>query len=851
MNAPHESSTTCDACARDDGLDPHENAAALPQIDYRLGNYSRFLQRMLGSLSRPVVQPGDVSARLGSLAALTTRATDEPVLALMDAWACTLDVLSFYQERIANEGFLRTATERRSVLELARAIGYELAPGVAASARLAFTLLDTPKAPREVPLPSGLQVQSVPGPGELPQLFETVEEVLARPEWNAMRPAQRQTQLVAGMSELYLVGLSTGLKLGDSLLFVGQSRLQSASSSSWDVLRVLELDLDREQGITWLRLDGPIAASSLSSAQPPRIFAFARRASLFGNSAPDPRLFSGDMKAELGTLLNIDDTEWEGLTIDDTTATERTAVVQLVGEIDQLVPGGWLLFEQGTVVVPCAALGVQFSSRVDFGLSLKTTRVVLDQAATSLVDFTVRRASVHVVSRELTLATAPIADELFGDEIVLDSSVPLLESGRAVFVKGPTSDAPAGPDAVEVALVDEAVTEQRFGAERTVLRLTAPLAQRFDRAGCSVLANVARSTHGKTIAREVLGAGDGAKAFQSFALRQQPLTYCSNPGEGTASTLVVRVGGVEWTPVASTFQQPAEARVYVPRIDNAGVTSLTFGDGVNGARLPTGVENVTAHYRAGLGHSGAVPAERLTVLKTRPQGVKAVTNPLAAVGAQDAEAIEDARGNAPVTVLTLDRLVSVRDYEDYARAYPGIGKAQAVRLWDGRRFFVHLTLATAEGAPLLPSDDLYQSLTADIDARRDPVQRLSIGTFSDRRFELTAKLRIDAAYITDDVIDEVATTLRAAFAFSARRFGQVVTGSEILKLAHRVKGVVAIDLDDLAFTDGGPTSPLSGVSSSWVLPAFAARWGESGLEPAELLLLDSAEQALDLREVRG
>ena len=50
----------------------------------------------------------------------------------MLACACVADVLGFYQERIANEGYLRTATERRSVLELARTIGYELKPGVAA-----------------------------------------------------------------------------------------------------------------------------------------------------------------------------------------------------------------------------------------------------------------------------------------------------------------------------------------------------------------------------------------------------------------------------------------------------------------------------------------------------------------------------------------------------------------------------------------------------------------------------------------------------------------------------------------------------------------------------------------------
>ena len=63
---------------------------------------------------------------------------DDPAIALLDAWAVAGDVLTFYQERIANEGFLRTATERRSVLELARAIGYELNPGVAASTHLVW-----------------------------------------------------------------------------------------------------------------------------------------------------------------------------------------------------------------------------------------------------------------------------------------------------------------------------------------------------------------------------------------------------------------------------------------------------------------------------------------------------------------------------------------------------------------------------------------------------------------------------------------------------------------------------------------------------------------------------------------
>ncbi len=63
------------------------------------------------------------------LAALKTREPGDPSMALLDAWATVGDVLTFYQERIANEGYLRTAIERRSVLELARLIGYALRPG--------------------------------------------------------------------------------------------------------------------------------------------------------------------------------------------------------------------------------------------------------------------------------------------------------------------------------------------------------------------------------------------------------------------------------------------------------------------------------------------------------------------------------------------------------------------------------------------------------------------------------------------------------------------------------------------------------------------------------------------------
>ncbi|UUZ47661.1 hypothetical protein LP420_31550 [Massilia sp. B-10] len=120
-----------------------------------------------------------------NLDGLKTRAPDDFSMALLDAWAVTGDVLTFYQERIANEGYLRCATERRSVLELARLTGYALRPGVAASVFLAYAL-EKDAAP--VVIPKGARVNSVPGPGEQMEAFETSEPLQARVEWNELTP---------------------------------------------------------------------------------------------------------------------------------------------------------------------------------------------------------------------------------------------------------------------------------------------------------------------------------------------------------------------------------------------------------------------------------------------------------------------------------------------------------------------------------------------------------------------------------------------------------------------------------------------------------------------------------------
>jgi hypothetical protein len=185
------------------------NRPGLSAIAYRAGTQPQFKKTLL--------------ARLALVAGLHTREDDDFSIALLDAWAVVADVLTFYQERIASESYLRTATERRSILELARLIGYEPRPGVAASAYLAFTLEDAPGAPDQAAKPaqiaSGTKVQSIPGPGEQSQIFETVEMIEARVAWNAIRPRLTQRHPIKKDADtLYIAGTATGLKPGDGLL---------------------------------------------------------------------------------------------------------------------------------------------------------------------------------------------------------------------------------------------------------------------------------------------------------------------------------------------------------------------------------------------------------------------------------------------------------------------------------------------------------------------------------------------------------------------------------------------------------------------------------------------------------
>lgn len=1010
----------CSGCGCEPGLGTGLTrpvpSAGLDTLSLRPGTHGQFLAAMLARLSGPD-RP--------RLSALGTRDPADPTVALLDAWATTLDVLTFYGERIANEGYLRTATEGFSVKGLARLVGYAPRPGVAASLHLAY-ILEAGHA--DVPIPAGRQAQSVPAPGQLPQSFETSDDLLAQAPLSVLRARLTRPPLVHPKSiesrDYFLKGLGTNLRVNDTLLFtfgIGanapralmdvhtvetealhsrtrvtlafhSSNPKSVGEAATTVSRLLHLlssehlaelnlkpempsvqrltglvqryaeqPVDTERGALRGRLkaEGHIAkqqdwknvgaligeltsvlgegqaglpgeaqiaaplpstftrilgelrktpsvqpASSLllrrsvqnliggANDSAPRLYAalypqlrpqlyaalasaqvapeaaltncdaFRVRAALFGANIPKsvlPRANEVNFKNAWADILGLSDGPQDVAAVTD----PAVNVLALNGEYPQIKLHSWLAVERPAS--PAQLVGGDRTLSFHRVEQLETISVSAD-----LLAYTAR-VTVLTVSpawldqqgvwfgsrrllRETTVYAAPEPLELMpevlespvggDDEIELDGLYRGLNTGRFILLEGERDDLTAtqlrDAELGMVSSVEHRLASTPGGTPwpddtlHTFVKLAAPLQFRFRRDSLQIYGNVVRATHGET-RTEVLGDGDGRAASQAFVLKQGPLTYLpAVTPRGVQSTLEVRVNGLRLSEVPRPTAAGPDRR-YTLITDAEGKTTVRFL-----SRLPTGRENITASYRSGLGRAGNVAAGQVTLLMSKPLGVKAVVNPLRASGGADREGRDQIRRHAPLATMALDRLVSVRDYQDFARTFAGIGKASARRFAGQGRPVLQLTVAGADDAPVTPDGDLSRALLAALKRYGDPTQAVRIAERTLRLLVIEAGVQIGLEWLWKDVEDRMRAALLARFGFEARDLAAGVQQAEVLAAMQRVPGVTAVRLSvldavgekELESQDMRKLELLAGVPAR---PALAD--AALGLQPAELLIL--------------
>jgi hypothetical protein len=888
------------------------NRAGLSAIAYRIGDHADFLATMLARLS---------SKDYPALARLRTRDSDDFSIALLDAYASMADVLSFYQERIANESYLRSANERLSLQEQARLIGYRLNPGVAAETYLAFTVEDAEGAPEQVRLDSGIKTQSVPGQDEKPQTFETLEKIDARPQWNAIA-AQTSTPWIPtfGDKELYLAGTNHQLKAGDVILIVGKHRRDNPGSERWDarLLESVEIDAANDRTrVTWHRGLGHTAPYTDPAEANVDVFVFRQQAALFGHNAPDPHMLSTSGNG-IGDLIDTSTYTWNDFEIQDDQ-------IDLDAAYNKIVPDNWLLLVSNENFNDDALPGyvelyrantVSIRSRSGFGISSKITRIEPDTNE-NLTHFALRDTLVYGQSEQLPTIARPLNYPLYGDELALDQIVEGLTPGKAVAVSGKRARIGIDADGLSLQLdsggsrtltrsdslllaaapqklagattlpltpaeFGEALTEepaptlhlvlldrdgmqgtldasadkiQLLSAEenditvaeivsiadlptavnddrdRTTLDLAGELAYIYDRATVQINANVVRASHGETV-HQILGNGEARQAHQRFNLKHAPLTYIrANNESGGEAALEVRVNDIAWHEVATHYDTKPADRHYVVRVDEDGVSTIQFGDGIRGARLPTGQENVRAVYRKGIGIAGNLKPKQLSQLLSRPLGLKAVTNPTGASGGVDAESADDARRNMPLGVRTLGRAVSLQDYEDYARAYTGIAKAQAIVLPIRGIRTIFISVAGKDGVRPEAGGPTLSGLLDSLKSNSDPFVACDAASYNLAYFKLALSVKRHPDHDIEIVLADVETALREAFSFNQRDFGQIVARSEVINVAQQVSGVMGVDVD---YFYRGATPSLE----ERLAPATATVDSNDDGVAAELLLLD-------------
>ena len=488
------------------------------------------------------------------------------------------------------------------------------------------------------------------------------------------------------------------------------------------------------------------------------------------------------------------DTVHEGITVGSWVAVQRPAKGAEGG-----VPGDPKLKFVTTQVV-----AARTAAYTNYGITGRGTELTLAEPWLDEFDVLlshIRDTTVHAAGEPLRLADEPLGEDVHGNEIELAELYEGLRPGRTLVVSGERSDIPgaAGVKATEIATVASAdpALDPRLPGDHvhTRLVLTGDLAHRYRRETVRILGNVVEATHGES-REEAIGSGDSDRVNQTFALWQSPLTWLADDNPlGATPVLEIRVDGVLWHEVDSLAGRGPAERVYITGSTADGRTTVTFGDGVHGARLPSGHENIRARYRFGTGKAANMPADRITQPLTRPLGVTAVTNPRPVTGGADADGPGLTRRTVPLAVSALDRLVSESDYEDFARSRAGIGRAAARELFDGRRRVLHVTVAGTDDVPIAPDSQTLTALRGALSEYGDPGLPVRVDGREPVLLLIAAKVKVAPDHAWQYVEPRLRQALLHRLGFEGRELGRPARLSEVLAIAHTVPGVDYVDVD--------------------------------------------------------
>ena len=850
------------------------NPSGLSSIAFRIGDFTAFrtqlLQPLAGETELTVWRPG---------------AQGDLAVQMMEWWAYLADILTFYNERIANESYLQTSILPESVNHLVQLLGYRPKPALGARGTLAALL--TPGARPPVTVPPRLQVQSKSAPGQPPQVFEVdAATTVGLPDIISTIVSPSSQPLLPGDSgSVWLAGKVTGIKAADRLLLIHNQALTGQTTSDYARVTVSSTSARTDplgNPVTQVNFASPASTipagaqaadyvllkSQLSSplwpypGSPPPISAttmdlagVARGMSAGSLVLIDVPANAAAVAAAAGTAAasTLQSASATLLASPDTAslcqALVSAAVAAATPDVIATATGAAQLLSAGDVAdlasgidlaVQAATAGSAAATALAASASTLAAQSVANPAQAAASNGLVPTAvivqsyseavwyangqgpsppptppAIGIPHAEITFAPslagtwwpfiAPQVTVRWGWSAV-GTLAPVLTAAELTYPAQNGGLVPAPGAAGFPALPAPVLMEDASGNAVAATAVTAPgpatgailntitpqpapgLSSPID-----MLFNLLAVSRGKTVASEVLGSGNPSVAGQDFTLAQSPVTYffdtASVSGPNFTSTVTVWVNGVAWQEKQSFYNQPANAQIFVLREDDQARTHVTFGDGINGALLPTGTNNVVASYRYGAG-AGPPPPETLTVLLTPTPGIKGVRNPLAPTGGSDPDPPGLLRTLAPQSVLTFNRAVSLDDYAAIALTVSGVTQAVAGFAFDpvAQRPVVTLWIAGDTGAKA--------AVQAALAGVAMPNQGLRIYQATAIPATLSLTYVRDPRYLDSDVQAGLTTALldpdAGLFGANVPGIGQTIYQSQIARVCLAVAGVTAI-----------------------------------------------------------
>ena len=365
---------------------------------------------------------------------------------------------------------------------------------------------------------------------------------------------------------------------------------------------------------------------------------------------------------------------------------------------------------------------------------------------------------------------------------------------------------------------------------------------------------------------------EGQRYTETFEPSQQPnQQFLVARGVVEEDSWTVFVGDAtnplnQWTQVDNVLFETDITETYEVFFDGQGRLSVIFGNGVSGA-IPTATITITYRTTNGLSGNAGVSTIRGTmqadVIGTQTTAALSVLNSTQpATGGQDREGVAELRVSIPAFIRTLDKVITIIDYEQLVATQAGVALAFAdvpisslngnvvrTHVWDTEQF-TFVSTAPGQGTTSAVNYQRYvQVPTSRVFTVQQFLRTRTMATVHNvvirpdmAQVDLDlGQVKFDTLNKNEDVHEAIVAAIVELYETSS---GFLIRMSDIYNVVNNVPGVIGftifqvtfehIDFDDplagtvievfrtdqdISGSQGGPFSPLQDL----VIPAAIER----------------------------